>query len=41
MFNDENFKLYCSERKQKFIEKGYKYDLLDKYISTVKKLDRN
>ena len=40
MFNDENFKLYCSERKQKFIEKGYKYDL-DKYISTVKKLDRN
>ena len=34
----ENFKLYCSELKEKFIEKGYKYDLLDKYISTVEKL---
>ena len=37
----ENFKLYCSELKQKFIEKGYKCDLLDKHISTVEKLDRN
>ena len=34
----ENFKLYCSELKEKFIEKGYKYDLLDKYISIVEKL---
>ena len=32
----ENFKLYCSELKQ-----GYKSDLLDKHISTVKILDRN
>ena len=37
----ENFKLYCSELKQKFIEKGHKSDLLDKHISTVQKLDRN
>ena len=37
----ENFKLFCSELKQKFIEKGCKSDLLDKHISTVKKLDRN
>ena len=36
----ENFKLYCSELKQKFIEKGYKSDLLDKHISTVEKLDK-
>ena len=38
---NENLKLYCSERKQKFIEKGYKSDLLDKHISAVEKLDRN
>ena len=31
----ENFKLYCPELKQKFIEKGYKSDLLDKHVSTV------
>ena len=37
----ENFKRYCSELKQEFIEKGYKSDLLDKHISTVEKLDRN
>ena len=37
----ENFKLYCSELKQKFIEKGYKAHLLDKYISTVEKLERD
>ena len=37
----ENVKFYCSERKQKYIEKGYKSDLLDKHISTVEKLDRN
>ena len=37
----ENFKLYYSELKQKFIEKGHKSDLLDKHISTVEKLDRN
>ena len=34
----ENIKFCCSELKQKFIEKGYKSDLLDKHI---KKLDRN
>ena len=28
----ENFKLYCSVLKQIFIEKGYKSDLLGKYI---------
>ena len=37
----ENFKLFCSELKQKVIEKGYKSDHLDKHISTVGKLDRN
>ena len=37
----ENFKLYCSELKQKSIKKGYKSDLLDKHISTVEKLGRN
>ena len=37
----ENFKLYCLELIQKFIEKGYKPGVLDKHISTVKKLDRN
>ena len=37
----ENLKLYRSELKQKFIEKGFKSDLLGKHISTVKKLDRN
>ena len=37
----ENFKLYCSELKQKCIDKGYKPDLLDKHISAVGKLDRN
>ena len=37
----ENFKLCCSELKQKFIKKGYKSDLLDKHISTAKNLDRN
>ena len=36
-----NFKLYCSELKQKFTEKGCKSDLLVKHISTVEKLDRN
>ena len=42
MFND--WKLHwiecCLERKQKFIERGYKSDLLDKHISAVEKLDR-
>ena len=33
----ENFNLYCSEYKQKFIEKRYKSELVDKHISTVKK----
>ena len=37
----ENFKLHYSELKQKFIEKGYNSDLLDKHILTVEKLDRN
>ena len=37
----ENFKFYCSELKQKFLEKGYKAVLLDKRISIVEKLDRN
>ena len=37
----ENFKLFCSELKQKFIEKGYKSDLLDKHILTVEKFDKN
>ena len=37
----ENFKIYCSELKQKFIEIGYKSDLLDKHISPVKNVDRN
>ena len=27
--------------KQKFIEKGYKSDFLDKHVSTAEKLDRN
>ena len=34
----ENYKLYCSEFEQKFIEKGYKSDLLNLHISTVEKL---
>ena len=37
----ENFKLYCSELKHKFIEKGYKSEPLGKHISKVEKLDRN
>ena len=37
----KNFKLYCSEIKQKFIEEGCKSHLLDKYILTAEKLDRN
>ena len=37
----ENFELYCSEFKQKFIEKGHKSDFIDKHISTVEKLGRN
>ena len=37
----EKFKLYCSVLKQKFIEKGYKSELLGKHISTVEKLHRN
>ena len=37
----ENFKLYCSEIKQKLIEKGYMSYVLDKHISTVEKLDKN
>ena len=37
----ENLKLYCSEIKQKFIEKRYKSDLLGKSISTVEKLNQN
>ena len=37
----KNFKLYCAEFKEKFIEKGYKSVLLDKHISTVEKLDGN
>ena len=37
----KNFKLYYSKLKQKFIEKGYKTDFLDKHISTVEKLARN
>ena len=36
----ENFKFYCSELKQNFIENGYKSDLLGELISTVEKLDR-
>ena len=28
----ENFKLYCSELKQKFIQIGYKPDILDKHL---------
>ena len=37
----KNFKLYCAELKDKFIEKGYKSDLPDKHILTVEKLDGN
>ena len=37
----ENFKFYCSERKQNYIDNGYKSELLDKHISTVEKLDRH
>ena len=33
--------LYCSELKQKFMEKRYKSEPLVKHISTVEKLDRN
>ena len=36
-----NLKLYYSELKQKFIDKGYKSDLLDKHTSAAAKLDRN
>ena len=31
----EKFKLYCSELKEKFIEKGCKSDISDKHISTA------
>ena len=38
----ENFKFYCTELKQKFIEQEYKSDFhLDKHISRVEKLHRN
>ena len=37
----EILKLYCLERKQKFIERAYKSDSLDKHISTDEKLGRN
>ena len=37
----ENLKLYCSETKQKYIEKEYRSDFLDKHILTVEKLDQN
>ena len=36
----ENFIDCCLERKQEFIERVYKSDLLDKHISAVEKLDR-
>ena len=39
MFNE--WKLYCLELKQKFIDKGHKSDLLEKDISAVEKLDRS
>ena len=37
----ENFKHYCTELKQKFIQKGYEPELLEKNISKVKTLNRN
>ena len=37
----ENFKFYAQNFKQKFIEKGYRSDHLNKHISTVEKVERN
>ena len=37
----KDFEHHYKELKQRFIEEGYKSELLDKHIKTVEKLDRN